>query len=286
MGILLGIGRGEVRSGEPGPWGASERSETCTVITNVAQFQSVPREVFLGRCAFQLDGIVTMVDADRDLLVLQDETGAVAIKARMGREPEVKTGQRISVTGARCFPAIVGFPNFPYRPTGWEVRPALEGPENWGTYYLTRMRGYLSAPVTGEYTFWIASDNSSELWLSSDTDPAKVKKIAFLSRYAWVAPHEWSHFPSQRSEKIFLQAGQAYYLEAFQEQTSGGDHLAVAWQGPSVNQAVITNRYLRPWIEPGDPVSVLPANGIRRDLGFDAVPVRLTLRSPKNPFKR
>ncbi len=27
-------------------------------------------------------------------------------------------------------------------------------------------------------------------------------------------------------------------------------------------------------------------NGIRRELGFDAVPVRLTLRSPKNPFKR
>ncbi len=26
-------------------------------------------------------------------------------------------------------------------------------------------------------------------------------------------------------------------------------------------------------------------NGIRRELGFDAVPVRLTLRSPKNPFK-
>jgi len=27
-------------------------------------------------------------------------------------------------------------------------------------------------------------------------------------------------------------------------------------------------------------------NGIRRDLGFDAVPVRLTLRSPKNPFSK
>ena len=26
-------------------------------------------------------------------------------------------------------------------------------------------------------------------------------------------------------------------------------------------------------------------NGIRRDLGFGAVPVRLTLRAPKNPFK-
>jgi GTP-binding protein len=27
-------------------------------------------------------------------------------------------------------------------------------------------------------------------------------------------------------------------------------------------------------------------NGMRRDLGFEGVPVRLTLRSPKNPFKR
>ncbi|HKR93435.1 ribosome biogenesis GTPase Der [Novosphingobium sp.] len=27
-------------------------------------------------------------------------------------------------------------------------------------------------------------------------------------------------------------------------------------------------------------------NGMRRELGFDAVPIRLTLRSPKNPFKR
>jgi GTP-binding protein len=27
-------------------------------------------------------------------------------------------------------------------------------------------------------------------------------------------------------------------------------------------------------------------NGIRRDLGFGAVPVRLTLRSPKNPYAK
>jgi GTP-binding protein len=26
-------------------------------------------------------------------------------------------------------------------------------------------------------------------------------------------------------------------------------------------------------------------NGIRRELDFDAVPIRLNLRSPKNPFK-
>ena len=27
-------------------------------------------------------------------------------------------------------------------------------------------------------------------------------------------------------------------------------------------------------------------NGIRRELGFDAVPIRLTLRSPTNPFAK
>ena len=26
-------------------------------------------------------------------------------------------------------------------------------------------------------------------------------------------------------------------------------------------------------------------NGIRKELGFDAVPVRVVLKSPKNPFK-
>ena len=203
----------------------------------------MPREVFLGRCAFQLDGVVTLVDTNRDLMVLQDETGAVALNPKAGvRGMDVQVGHRISLEGSRCFPYVVGFPHYPYRPSGWELRSSFEAPAGWGNYYLTRMRGDLHPPVTGEYTFWIASDNSSELWLSSDADPTKVKKIAFLSRYSWVAPHEWSHYPWQRSENIFLHAGQTYYLEAFQEQTAGGDHLAVAWKGPSVNQSVIADR--------------------------------------------
>jgi GTPase len=43
----------------------------------------------------------------------------------------------------------------------------------------------------------------------------------------------------------------------------------------------------------GTRLDLLPAsyerylvNSIRRELGFEAVPIRLTLRSPKNPFKR
>jgi len=235
---------GESHGGEAAP------GESGVVVTNVAQFRSAPREAFLGRCAFQLDGVVTLVDTNRDLLVLQDETGAVALKPRTGLWGfGAQVGQRVSLEGSRCFPSVLGFPNYPYRPSSREVLPSFEAPTNSGNHYLTRMQGHLHPPATGEYTFWIASDNSSELWLSSDDDPTKVKKIAFMSRYSWVAPREWSRYPSQRSEKIVLRAGHSYYIEAFQEQTMGGDHLAVAWEGPSVRRSIIANRYLTPWLE-------------------------------------
>jgi len=109
------------------------------------------------------------------------------------------------------------------------------------------MRGYLHPPTTGQYTFWTASDNSSELWLSQDADPSKARKIARIARYEWTPPREWSKFPWQRSEVIELNGGQSYYIEALREQTSGGDNLAVAWQGPGIPQSVITAAHLTPW---------------------------------------
>src|SRR6185503_17839337 len=159
-----------------------------------------------------------------------------------------------------------------------------EAPSGLGLYYLTRMRGYLHPPVTGEYTFWIASDNSSQLWLSSSDDPRKSKRIAFIARYNWVSPREWSHYPSQRSETIFLKAGQSYYIEALQEQTSGGDHLAVAWQGPSQSQAVIDGRFLTPWIDPDKPSRNAAMNGILREFWDDFSRGDLDTLSGLRPF--
>ena len=241
--------------------------ESICLITNVAQFRSVSPEVFLGPCTFQLNGVVTWVDTNRDLLVLQDETGAVALNPAAGvRNLSLHTGESVSLTGSGCSPYVVGFSEFPYRPSGTDVRSLFEAPGHWGEYYLTRMRGYLHPTVTGEYTFWIASDNSSELWLSSNNDPRKVRRIASIARYNWVGPREWSRFPSQRSDSIHLEAGQTYYIEAYQEQTTGDDHLAVAWQTPTEKQSVISNAYLTPWIENGGNATSLTAtNGILRE---------------------
>jgi len=177
----------------------------------------------------------------------------------------LQAGQLVLLQGTNCYPYVVNFPDYPYHPSGHETRTMFEGPTDWGEYYLARMRGWLRPPVTGEYTFWIASDNSSELWLSPDATPSKGRKIAFISDFGWAKPREWSKFPSQRSETIRLEAGSTYYIEARHEQTTRGDNLAVAWSGPGLEQSVVEGRYLVPWPESGSPNVVAPTNGIFRE---------------------
>ena len=57
-------------------------------------------------------------------------------------------------------------------PNTTDTPPSFEAPTDWADNYGTRMRGYITAPVTGSYTFWIASDDNSELWLSTNDNPA------------------------------------------------------------------------------------------------------------------
>ncbi len=236
----------------------------ASFVTNAAQFWTLAPEDFLASCAFRLDGTVTLVDTNRNFLVLQDRTGAVGIYSRI-QGLNLHIGEAVSLSASNCFPAFANFPDFPHRPSGWEIRDSFEAPSNWGEYHLTRMRGYLHPPISGQYTFWIASDNSSELWLSTGTERSKMRKIASVARYEWTLLHEWSKFPSQRSEGIWLDAGQSYYIEALQEQTGGGDNLAVAWQGPNLPQSVITADYVQPW-SGGRYAGAFPqTNGILRE---------------------
>ena len=238
------------------------------VVTNVAQFGTLTSLDFLSECAFRLTGVITLVDTNRSLVVLQDDTGAVAVHFDLPTAG-FQVGQFVSLEASRCCPYVVSFPDYPYRPSGWDVLKSFEAPMDWGQYHLTRMRAYLHPPVSGEYTFWIASDNSSELWLSPNDDPSAARKVASLSRYSWVGPHEWSRYPSQRSEPIHLEAGHVYYIEALQEQTTGGDHVSVAWQGPGLDQSVIGPEHLTPWRRSGDPKTPSEAKGVLREYWTD-----------------
>ena len=112
-----------------------------------------------------------------------------------------------------------------------DTLPSFEAPTNWADNYGTRLRGYITAPVSGSYTFWIASDDNSELWLSSNDNPAN--KVSIASVPGWTdSPRQWNKFPSQKSAAIPLIAGQRYYVEALQKDGGGADNLAVGWAKP------------------------------------------------------
>lgn len=111
-----------------------------------------------------------------------------------------------------------------------DILPGFEAPTNWGDDYGTRLRGYITAPQTGSYTFWISSDDTSELWISTNNTPASKVKRAWVN--TWTYPQEWNREGNQKSVAITLTLGQKYYVEVLQKEGAGGDNLAVGWAKP------------------------------------------------------
>ncbi|HEY5504080.1 MAG TPA: PA14 domain-containing protein, partial [Sedimentisphaerales bacterium] len=137
--------------------------------------------------------------------------------------------------------------NYPTNPNGRTLIAMLEGPTNWTDSYGTRIRGYLYPPADGNYTFWIASDANSQLWLSTDADPCHAVQIAYISSGS-TNSREWTKYTSQTSTPKSLLAGHKYYIEALQKESTSNDNIAVAWEGPGITQQVIDGMYLSPYL--------------------------------------
>jgi hypothetical protein len=135
---------------------------------------------------------------------------------------------------------------YPDSPNIREEIISFEGPVDWTDNYGTRIHGFLVPPETGSYTFWIASDDYSELWLSSDSNPANQTKIAEV--IGWTSSRQWDRYPEQKSGSIMLTADQAYYIKALHKEGTGGDNIAVAWrlEGSCKGREVISGSYLCP----------------------------------------
>jgi hypothetical protein len=93
-----------------------------------------------------------------------------------------------------------------------------------------RVYGYICPPATGLYTFWIASDDNSQLWLSINSNPAN--KVLIASVGSSTGSREWNKFPSQKSVPILLTAGQLYYVEGLMKEDKNNDNMAVGWAKP------------------------------------------------------
>lgn len=145
---------------------------------------------------------------------------------------------------------LTNAPAFPNAPTVEEVvSNAFETGVNIADAYGQRVRALLTPTVTGSYTFWIASDDASELWLGTTVAPNSRRRIAYVS--AWTSSRQWDKEANQRSALVALTAGTPYYIEALQKEGGGGDNLAVAWLVPGSGATnVIPVEALQPYLDP------------------------------------
>ncbi|QQL43724.1 PA14 domain-containing protein [Sulfuriroseicoccus oceanibius] len=122
-------------------------------------------------------------------------------------------------------------------PTRTGDHASSELPVNYGSTYGQRLRGHVTAPVTGEYTFWIAGDDTVRLSLSPTTSKFDKQTIAELSKHS--GSRQWDVFPQgQQSEPVSLVAGQRYYVELLHKEHYGNDSAAFAW---SYSDTPLTN---------------------------------------------
>jgi signal transduction histidine kinase len=198
--------------------------------------------------ALSVSGTVTYVSISRDSFVIQEGATAVSFHGDVDLS-SVPVGARVHVTSETVYPTIAGFPGFPFRPTHTEMLDRLHVTPSQGSDYVDRLRAYLIPPITGAYRFWIASDDTSELWLSSDESPENARAIASVP--AWTFEAEWTTYRAQASAPIELQQGRRYYVEVLHEQGAGADHIDVAWQDPTGPREFVPHACLAPFPRQG-----------------------------------
>ena len=128
-------------------------------------------------------------------------------------------------------------------PTSVTALSTFEAPTGVADNYAQRVSGFFVPGTTGDYVFFVAADDDTDLFLSTDETPANKKLIAQEAGWSAVRSYvvvggtslpedkrsdtfsgsEWTPNPNQ----ISLTAGKRYYVEAVHHEGGGGDNLAV-----------------------------------------------------------
>jgi hypothetical protein len=148
---------------------------------------------------------------------------------------------------------LTSAPNYPNYPDAHSNQPNFDGPRNFADNYGGHFRGWLCPPYTGQYQFWIASDNQGEFYISTDNTPAHMSKVSYLSSGS-ASYLNWADTDIHPSGLINLVGGQQYYVEALFKEGTGSDNVSVGWTGPTFpSTTLIIGQYLIPY-----PYTALP----------------------------
>lgn len=156
--------------------------------------------------------------------------------------------QRFENLSGTSISQLTSAATYPDGPDYSEELASFEAPTNIMDQYGVRVVGYICPPESGTYYFWIAADDNTELWLSTNNDPAN--KVNIAGHTSWTSSREWNKFASQKSAAISLNAGQLYFVEALMKEHGGGDNLAVGWRKPSDGNGT-------------DPVEIVPGSALK-----------------------
>jgi hypothetical protein len=136
-------------------------------------------------------------------------------------------------------------PAYPDNPSETQFLEYFETPHNTGDEYGSRIIGYLHPPFSGSYSFWISGDDYCELWLSTDSTMENSQLIAEVP--GWTTPGEWTKYPQQHSQEIYLDVDQKYFIMALQKEAYGDDFISVAWDFQGFPRQVIEGLLLSPY---------------------------------------
>jgi len=135
--------------------------------------------------------------------------------------------------------------------TSISVVSAAQLAGGFGDNYAQRFSGYFIPPTTAAYVFFVAADDDTDVYLSSDSNPANKSLIAqelgWSPNLSWnvsgsAGPldvqqkrsDQWSPDPLSISPPnpngFFLTQGNLYYLEVVHHNGTGGDNVAVTFQ--------------------------------------------------------
>lgn len=136
-------------------------------------------------------------------------------------------------------------PRFPASPDTSIQLTEFRAPADAGENYGARIRGFLSPPASGVYTFSLAADDQAALFIGEGTAADERRLLASVP--AWVPQNDYGKYPEQRSAGILLEKGKEYYLEALLKENFGDDHGSVAWTRPDgTAESPIPGIYFRP----------------------------------------
>jgi uncharacterized protein (DUF1800 family) len=138
------------------------------------------------------------------------------------------------------------------------VLGSLQGATGYGSNYAERVRGYFTAPVTGNYYFWVAGSDSVQLGISDDNNP--VNNV-LRATAGGTPPLQYNLQPGQQSPWLSLVAGQPYFIQVLHKVgTNPGDNWSVGYMqdptGTNVAPAGPVPSYLLTRYYPPFPASI------------------------------